>query len=185
MLLIIFRYKSECILTIFRIFITSNIICVVNLANTIVECFKFECVRIFLCEFNTEGNNFFSSIRDFDGVCLNCNDFESTFLTSSCSVFMNNAPRNATILFLFRLSLNGLSNLAEVSPYTELIAILSACARSAACPFVIKEWCESSTEHMPCGFKITLFNCHTSIQNIFEVLCINSKIIHSNCRIRV
>ena len=52
--------------------------------------------------------------------------------TSSWSVFMNSAPLRATMLFLFRTSLNGLSKFADVRPYTELIAILSACARSLA-----------------------------------------------------
>ena len=59
-------------------------------------------------------------------MCTTCPPISMTF---SFRVTMNNAPRLATILSTFRGSLNGFSNLAEVNPYTELIAIFNACAK--------------------------------------------------------
>ena len=48
---------------------------------------------------------------------------------------MNNAPYFATILSTFFGSLSLLSNLAEVKPYTELIAVLRAFATALALAF--------------------------------------------------
>ena len=45
---------------------------------------------------------------------------------------MKSAPRLATMLSLLRLSWNGFSKLAEVKPYTELMAVLRALAKALA-----------------------------------------------------
>ena len=51
--------------------------------------------------------------------------------TSFRRLIINRAPRFATILSTLRLSRNGLSNFAEVRPYTELMTVFSASDRSS------------------------------------------------------
>ena len=52
------------------------------------------------------------------------------FCTSCFKSIINKAPRLATILSTLRTSLNGLSNPADVKPYTEFIAVFKPFAKS-------------------------------------------------------
>ena len=61
---------------------------------------------------------------------LICATWNPRLRTSFFKSIMNKAPRLATILSIFLGSLNGLANEADVSPYTELMAVFNAFAKS-------------------------------------------------------